>query len=269
MTSSTPHENKYSALAAAVFRLNATALLIMKAKLLSLVVFLALTHVAVAQTPPSPSTDPKPAVRTGPSQEAVDRRARSNERLAAESVSVPADLPTQPDSTKANLRTKEQIAQRAIAVCLTAFKAERMEQEKIDELVKSYKADKLKYLRPDEKDFIDTAAPTNDASNRYLWRYESLVVLMWALGYSDTLERPDSSLDVGKTVSYLSGKSYEQFLAGAHVRSVNELLDEADLIYRYQWAINDARKRGRSAPTGLDRGIVQQRQDALNWLLGR
>jgi hypothetical protein len=92
---------------------------------------------------------------------------------------------------------------------------------------------------------------------------------MWALGYNETLDRPDTSLDVGKTVSYLSGHTYEQFLAGANVRTTAEMLDEADLIYRYQWAVNDARKHGRSAPTGLDRGIVQQRVDALNWLVGR
>lgn len=264
---STRRKNRHSALAAVVFYLNAAAIFAMK--LLSLFVFLALAHAATAQTPAAASTDPKAAVKPGPSQESLDRRARSNERLAAEGLTIPADLPTQPDSAKVQLRTKEQIAQRAIAVCLTAFKAERMDDDKIEGLVKSYKIDKKKLFTPDEKEFIETAAPTNEARNRYLWRYENLVVLMWALGYSDALERPDSSLDVAKTVSYLSGKTYEQFLTEAHVRSVSEILDEADLIYRYQWAINDARKRGRSAPSGLDRGIVQQRQDALNWLLGR
>ncbi len=242
----------------------------MKAKFLSLAVFLALTQLASAQPPAAPASESKPAVKAGPSQEALDRRARSNEKLAAESVNVPADLPVFPvDSTKAKLRTKEQIAQRAIAVCLTAFKAERMDDEKIEALVKSYKEEKLKFFTPDEKEFIESAAPTNEARNHYLWRYEGLVILMWSLGYSETLDRPDASLDVGKTVSYLSGKNYEQFLAGANVRSVNEILDEADLIHRYQWAINDARKHGKQAPTGLDRGIVQQRQDMLNWLIGR
>lgn len=241
----------------------------MKVKLLSLATLLALTQVAVAQTPAAPTAEIKAPVRAGPSQEAIDRRARSNEKLAAESVTVPADLPVFADSTKVRIKTKEQIAQHAIAVCLTAFKAERMDDDKVADLVKSYKAVKLKFFTPEEKEFIETSAPTNEARNHYLWRYEGLVVLMWSLGYGDALDRPDTSLDVQKTVSYLSGHTYEEFLAGAKPRSATEILDEADLIYRYQWAVNDARKHGKQPPTGLDRGIVQQRQDMLNWLIGR
>ena len=239
----------------------------MKLKLLALVSALSLTPLALAQTPTPPATETKAPAKAGPSQEAIDRRARSNERLATEGLSVPADLPLTADSTKAKFRTKEQVAQRAIAVCLTALKAERMDLDKIEELVKSYKA--KKFFTPEETDFIENAASSNEEQNRYLWRYEGLVVLMWALGYGDTLERPDTACDVKKTVSYLSGRTTEQFIADATLRSPAEILDEADLIYRYQWALNDARKRGKSAPTGLDRGIVQQRQDMLNWLIGR
>lgn len=236
----------------------------MKLKLLALVSVLALTQAAPAQTP---APEAKTPVRTGPSQEAIDRRARSNERLATEGLSVPADLPLTVDSTKAKFRTKEQVAQRAIAVCLTALKAERMDLDKIEELVKSYKA--KKFFTPEETQFIENAASSNEEQNRYLWRYEGLVVLMWALGYGDALERPDTACDVKKTVSYLSNRTTEQFIADATLRSPAEILDEADLVYRYQWALNDARKRGKSAPTGLDRSIVQQRQDMLNWLTGR
>jgi len=171
------------------------------------------------------------------------------------------------DSSVAKIRSKEQIAQRAIAVCLTALKAERTDLEKIEDLVKYYKA--KKFFTPEETEFIENAASSNEEQNRYLWRYEGLVVLMWSLGYGDALDRPDTACDVKKIVSYLSGHTTEQFITGANVRSAAEILDESDLIYRYQWAITDARKHGKSAPAGLDRGIVQQRQDMLNWLIGR
>ncbi len=228
----------------------------MKAKSL-LLALLALPLAAMAQTP----------AKAGPSPEALERRERSNQRLAAESVSVPADLPVMPDSTVAKLKAKEQIVQRAVAVCLTSIKAERMDLEKVEDLVKYYKA--KKFFTPEETDFIESAASSNEEQNRYLWRYEGLAVLMWSLGYLDTLPRPDAAADVKQIVSPLSQRTLEQFTADAKVRTPAEILDEADLIYRYQWAINDARKRGKSAPAGLDRGIVQQRQDMLNWLVGR
>jgi hypothetical protein len=92
---------------------------------------------------------------------------------------------------------------------------------------------------------------------------------MWALGYTDSLGRPDSGVEVKQVVAPLSQRTLEQFTADAQVRTTAEILDEADLIFRYQWAVNDARKHGKSAPAGLDRSIVQQRQDMLNWLVGR
>jgi hypothetical protein len=229
----------------------------MKLKLLVLVSALALSVTALAQSP----------AKAGPSPEALERRARSNTRLVAESVTVPADLPVTPDSSVAKIRTKEQVVQRAIAVCLTSLKAERMDLEKVEDLVKYYKA--KKFFTPEETEFIENAASSNDEQNRYLWRYEGLAVLMWALGYTDTLGRPDTAAEVRQIVSPLSQRTLEQFTADAKLRSPAELLDEADLIFRYQWAVNDARKHGKSAPAGLDRSIVQQRQDMLNWLVGR
>jgi hypothetical protein len=229
----------------------------MKLKLLALVSVLVLPVAVLAQTP----------AKAGPSPEALERRTRSNERLAAESVVVPADLPVIPDSAAAKIRTKEQVVQRAIAVCLTAIKAERMDMEKIADLVKYYKA--KKFLTPEETEFIENAASSNEEQNRYLWRYEGLAVLMWALGYTDSLGRPDTAVEVKQIVGPLSQRTLEQFTADAKLRSPAEILDETDLIFRYQWAVNDARKHGKSAPAGLDRGIVQQRLDMLNWLVGR
>ena len=40
-----------------------------------------------------------------------------------------------------------------------------------------------------------------------------------------------------------------------------------DRIYRYHWAVRDARIRGESVD-GLDAGVVVERHYALNWLIG-
>src|SRR5688572_10668068 len=114
----------------------------MKLKLLTLVSLLVLAHTAPAQTAgDKPATTPP--VKAGPSQEAIDRRARSVERLSGESVTIPGDLPVIADSTTARMKTRDEIAQRAIAVCLAALKAEGATQDTIDDLVKRYKAKKF------------------------------------------------------------------------------------------------------------------------------
>lgn len=47
-----------------------------------------------------------------------------------------------------------------------------------------------------------------------------------------------------------------------------EGLEQADLIYRYHWAVTDARVNAKDTPAGLDKGVVYERHCALNWLIG-
>ena len=56
--------------------------------------------------------------------------------------------------------------------------------------------------------------------------------------------------------------------AAARLRPPAELLDAADLLYRYHWAVRDARIDGRPAPVGLDPSVVVEWHYALNWLIG-
>ena len=47
----------------------------------------------------------------------------------------------------------------------------------------------------------------------------------------------------------------------------DDLLDEADLIFRYDWACVDARIKGEPAPAGLNSEVVYERHWGLNWLI--
>ena len=239
----------------------------MKLKFWPLAGLALLASAALAQTPELPQPAPAAPVRSGPSAEARERKARSIEQLKAEEVPVIPDWPVLPDSTRAKVRTVPEVAQRAIAVCFTALKAEGASQDTLEGLVKRYKA--KKFFTPAEWEFVDNNAQTNDDRNKYLWRYEDLAVLMWALGYVDELPRPDRTCDVRKTVSYLSNRSLEQFIADAKLRDIAELLDMADLTYRYNGAVEDARRSGKPAPGGLDRQVVRQRNQMLSWLIGQ
>lgn len=54
----------------------------------------------------------------------------------------------------------------------------------------------------------------------------------------------------------------------ARLRPQADILDACDLIYRYHWAVVDARLKNAPAPAGLDSGVVYERHYALNWLVG-
>jgi hypothetical protein len=196
----------------------------------------------------------------------VDRKARSVARLKKEGVPTIEFLPVIEYSKEAKRRTAEEIAKRAIAICMAAVKAEGVEQEFVDSLVKQYGAEK--FLSPEEAAFIKNPNPSQPDRIKFSWRYEGYWVLLWALGYVERLDRPEHMCDVAKAVTFLKGRSTEEVIKGAKLRSLTDILDEADLIYRYNWAVTDARVNKKEKPPKLEGGVVQERHYVLNWLIG-
>src|SRR4030095_574921 len=204
--------------------------------------------------------------RKEPSQEDIERKHRSMVKRKKEGVPTIDHLPVIEDSKNAKTRTADEIAKRAIAVCLTAVKGEGVDQATVDSLVQKFGADK--FFSPAEAAFIKNPNPTQQERIQFSWRYECYWVLLWALGYVDTLERPESICDVPKAVGFLRDRDTAQFLKDAKLRPFAAILDEADLIYRYHWAVVDARLKGKEAPAKLDKGVDEERQYVLNWLIG-
>lgn len=200
------------------------------------------------------------------SDEAQARKSRSIAVLKAENVQFIEHLPLIETEAESTRRTTEQVATRAMALCIVAVKGEGLEQEVIDSLIEEYQL--ASAFTPKEQEFIQNLDPTQHDRVQFAWRYECFWVMLWALGYIDSLERPDTICDVARAVSFLRDNGRDEFLKKATLRSQAEILDAADLIYRYHWAVVDARLNGREAPAGLDGGIAMERHHALNWLMG-
>ena len=200
------------------------------------------------------------------SDEAQARKDRSIAILKAEKVPFIEHLPLIETEAESTRRTTEQVATRAMALCIVAVKGEGLEQEIIDKLIEEYKL--ASAFTPKETEFINNPNATQHERVQFAWRYECYWVMLWALGYIDELERPDKICDVKLAVSFLRENGRDGFLEKANLRSQGEILDAADLIYRYHWAVVDARVNNRDAPAGLDGGIVMERHYALNWLMG-
>lgn len=200
------------------------------------------------------------------SDEAHSRKDRSIAILKAENVPFIEHLPLIETEAESTRRTDEQVATRAMALCVVAVKGEGLDQEIINKLIDDYQL--ASAFTPNEKEFINNPNPTQHDRVQFAWRYECYWVMLWALGFIDELERPDQICDVKLAISFLRENGREGFLQKARLRPQSELLDAADLIYRYHWAVVDARVSNRDAPTGLDGGIVMERHHALNWLMG-
>jgi hypothetical protein len=213
-----------------------------------------------------------------PSPEQLARKARSEAQLEAEGVPFIAHLPVVESEAEAKIRSKEEVARRAMALLLVAASGEglgqdlraggavRRPQDVLGHVIERYGLRDA--FTPEEKALLKGKRRSPQDVIGATWRNESAWVLLWALGYVEELGRPDHTCDVARAVRTMQERTAAEFVAGARLRPAREILDQADLIYRYHWATTDARINGREPPAGLDPSVVYERHYALNWLIG-
>lgn len=197
--------------------------------------------------------------------EAAQRATRSEMRLRAEGVRVNASLPLIEQSRAVVLRSPEEVAQRVVALSIVSERAKgkgdtyQLGQSLLD------KYGVRRYLTPKERKFMADRSPSELDKIQMSWRIEAAIPLMWALNLLPALEPPSASakLEVIKAIRALDVHGAKSL----KLRSKSAVLDEADLIYRYHWAVVDARVNGKPIPIAVDAGIVQERHHALNWLI--
>jgi hypothetical protein len=196
--------------------------------------------------------------------QALKRKARSEHILVSEGVSISHELPPL-EVGRLIPRQRDEIAYRTLCLLMTAVKSERMDQGMVLRVVRQYGL--AAHFSPSEKEFIRNAEPSAEQRSRFSWKYESAWVLLWALGYVESLGIPRSECDVAFALACMRERNTETFIANAKLRPVGQILDQADLIFRYHWSLIDSALAKRATPAGLDAGIVYERHYALNWLI--
>ena len=201
------------------------------------------------------------------SRESVARQRKRRSELIMLSKGVPIDpaLPTMDCSVDLAPRRKQDIALRALCVLMTAIKADRMHQTMVLRVVRQYGL--AAYFSPSEKNFIRELDPPNAAKMQFSWRYESAWVLLWALGYVEKLESPAHRCDSDFAVGSMREKTRQSFIAEASLRPLEQILDQADLAYRYRCSLVQTATEDGSPSVNLNAPIVFARHHAFNWLI--
>ncbi|WP_139492700.1 DUF4272 domain-containing protein [Brevibacillus dissolubilis] len=208
------------------------------------------------------------------SQSAEARKERSMELLRAQGIPVIDHLPVIAGDEEAVIRSKNEIVQRAIALCLIAVYAGNLAEDgKIQEgrkviqaIIQQYWAEG--FFTEKEEEFFTDDHLEQTGIIQMAWMYECYWVLLWALGFVEELNFPGQICDVQAAVNTLRhAGNYDGFYRKASVRSKEDILNQADLIYRYHWACVNARVNNQPVPGDLDAGVVMERHRAFNWLI--
>jgi hypothetical protein len=214
-----------------------------------------LIHVADGQAAAAASV-PYPAA-------AWTRKAASEALLAARAIVVPDSLPPLACEEELILRERDEVVARARALLLVALRAESVAAG--EPMPVATLLDKMPLaeegLSPAERAFLALESPSEHECAQFLWRYESLYVLQWALGMTEQLAFPDAPCDSAAAVA----RQIE--MRGPQLREAGQIADALDQTYRLHWHIRQIRLKKTGAEFGADADVVMERHHALNWLI--
>jgi hypothetical protein len=234
----------------------------------------AVTTTVASSQPPTPKAatkrikppPPKPPQHLHPGPEALARKARSEKLLKSEGATLNPSLPVIDSEAEAKVRAKDAVVDRAIGLMIVSLAAEGLEKDALAKDRTLFGADA--FLTADEKFFLGDPQPSQADKALFGSDDESLGVMLWALGYDAELSRPSKIAAAGPIVKLVTDKGPTKLRDEAKLRTTRELLDAADLIYRYDWACVSARYAKTPQPPGVDCEVVTARHRALNWLIG-
>jgi len=197
----------------------------------------------------------------------LKRKERTEGYLKSLGVPVNPHLPLVEAESEVRLREPKEVAKRVNILHALAAVAHQADRKRTTLWLK--REGLWESVSPEEKDFFESENPTQQASVAASWRAESLWTLLWALGKTDQLDLPKEMCDTELILQIVPAleSSSTAFINEAALRSLPEILDAADLIYRIHWAVVDARLNSLETPGGFHPGIVYERHYALNWLV--
>ncbi len=208
----------------------------------------------------------KPVENISATADQKDRREKSERYCKSKNIPIyknPNSLFVEPEE-KVTLRLKDEVVDRALALVYLGLKSEGLEQEHLDKMNKEFNiSEKLTTI---EKEYAFSSNPTEQQKVNANWRYESLHVLLWSLSFIDNLDYPNQMCNVADDVKIIYELGEQKFRNQAKLRSKKEILDQADLILRFNWACVSARVKNKNAPSELNASVVYERHYSLNWL---
>jgi hypothetical protein len=87
------------------------------------------------------------------------------------------------------------------------------------------------------------------------------------LSFVAQLGKPVQICDVDFAAGIVTERTTSEFIEDSELRPIADILDQADLIYRYHWPVRDAQLKGQQIPAALNPDVTEERHYTLNWLI--
>lgn len=202
----------------------------------------------------------------------AERKANSEKILTAKGIGFQEEIPPIQPASEVKLRSFDEICKRAIAALLSTQAAIEL-SDKNPEGIEKFKRLMIYFGAEECLNKREALVMENKASKQDLvevvWEYECCWALFWILGLIDDISDAGTICDCEKAIRFVSQcESIEDFKSKCSPRSIDEILDMADLYFRYDWACDHHSHIDSDWPIGsLDSDIVYERRLAIEWTM--
>ena len=209
----------------------------------------------------------------------MDRKTRSEKVLKKHKILINPTLSRIADENEARLKSPEEIVKRGVTALLTAQIAiDILNNADVEKSVEFFSPILDRFglrgeLTEDEKPFWDLSLCGGigvPQANNVQWRLEMCAALFWACGFIRKLPYPSEMIDTtAQTFMLANSNSFEEIMRNVKMRSLKEILDATDLIFRMNWACVEARVKNDPSIRGdLFPDVVWEQHKGFNWLIG-
>jgi hypothetical protein len=211
------------------------------------------------------------ATNESASKESIARKNRSIEILENLNIPTLAHLPVLEDTTIARLRSKEVILGRIIALTIISARISGLSLADVQIYIKMHSTHIA--FSPLEQDFVYSNIANEADASEFSCSYLSIWPLLWALQLVPTSltsapPAPKTKFDYSKVFSLITSTSSAELLVNSNLRNLPEILDAADLAYRYHWAaVNEQLTLNANEPPTLPYAVTSAHLKAFNWLI--
>ena len=201
-----------------------------------------------------------------------ERKANSEKILTQKGIDFQEELEPIKSADQVKLRSFDEICRRAVAALLSTQAAIELNDNNPEGMEK-FKRLMVYFGVENDLNSYENRVMENKASEQDLvavvWEYECCWALFWALGLLDDITDAAEICDCKTAINFVSQcESMEDFKSQCSLRSADEILDMADLYFRYDWACDHhAYIDSDWNIGGLDKDIVYERRLAIEWTM--
>jgi hypothetical protein len=197
---------------------------------------------------------------------ALERKQHTEKLLAKLGIHLIDELPPMEEESMVRLTTPQEIAERILV--LTYLNCIASEQSLRTEVIGFLKQEGLwKKASEAEKKLFAKSHFTDEEEINIRWRGESIWMLLWTINKVEKLDLPVDLVNPQEVFKLLPAfmKDTRDFISEAIVRTKTEIMDQADFLFRLNWAIKQLESDGANE-LELSRGVAYERYYSLNWV---